>query len=182
MSFFSSLDTAFLHSLFASRAMPTTVFFIGVTELGSVITIGGLTACVALVLALRRHFAELVGLLFCMGSSIILVTALKYLVHRPRPDILFQAYHGETGYSFPSAHATLAFAFYGFLIFMFYQSEATVLRKRVMAVAGAIIILAIGLSRLYLGVHYLSDVIGGYLLGAACLWLAAWTTRMLENR
>jgi undecaprenyl-diphosphatase len=92
--------------------------------------------------------------------------ALKDLVRRARPDGLIPAIR-ETGFSFPSGHATGSMAFYGFTAFILcrlYPRYA----KAVVTIA-AVIILTIGMSRLYLGVHFPSDVVGGYLVGG--LWL-----------
>ncbi len=98
-----------------------------------------------------------------------------------RPPESFFAYL-ETGYSFPSAHAAMSFACYGFIVYLVWRS-ATSQSFRTIAVLGlSVLIGAIGFSRLYLGVHYLSDVVGGYALGAACVWLAIWTTRILGRR
>jgi len=75
----------------------------------------------------------------------------------------------ETSYSFPSGHATIAVAFYGFLIYVVWRNTKSWTYKINLLFAGLVIIAAIGFSRLYLGVHFLSDVLSGYLLGL--LWL-----------
>jgi undecaprenyl-diphosphatase len=76
----------------------------------------------------------------------------------------------------------MSLAFYGFLAFIAWRSDIRAV-WRVAAIASAcLFILLIGFLRLYLGVHYLSDVIAGYAFGAACLWLAIKMTTMLEWR
>lgn len=104
--------------------------------------------------------------LITISGSYLFYTISKIIIHRPRPDV---AYYLETGYSFPSGHATIAMAFYGFLVYVLFRQYKHWKIKANVLFAGLIIILGIGLSRIYLGVHYLSDVWGGYLLGA--LWL-----------
>ncbi len=99
-------------------------------------------------------------------GSYLFYTVSKIIIHRPRPDI---AYYIENGFSFPSGHATMAVAFYGFLAYVLLREQKHWKRKTNILFWGLIFILGIGLSRLYLGVHYLSDVWGGYLLGS--LWL-----------
>jgi len=90
----------------------------------------------------------------------------KIVFHRPRPE--FPVYV-ETSFSFPSGHATIAIALYGFLAYILIQ-EVHSWKKKVNIFFGAILLaILIGLSRLYLGVHYVSDILGGYLLGF--LWL-----------
>ncbi len=99
-------------------------------------------------------------------GSYLFYTLSKIIIHRPRPDI---AYYVENGFSFPSGHATMAVAFYGFLTYILFRQHKHWKIKANILFVNLVIILGVGLSRLYLGVHYLSDVWGGYLLGA--LWL-----------
>jgi undecaprenyl-diphosphatase len=87
---------------------------------------------------------------------------LKIIIARPRP---LDALVSESDFSFPSGHATIVVAFYGFLVFVLMRQAKFVAQKNVFLSLGIIIILLVGLSRLYLGVHYLSDVIAGYLVG-----------------
>lgn len=92
---------------------------------------------------------------------------IKILLHRARPNGGLEA---ENTFSFPSGHALIAVAFYGFLIYFSWRVSQSRAQKYFFLVAGLILILLIGLSRLYLGVHYFSDVLGGYILGT--IWLA----------
>ncbi len=87
---------------------------------------------------------------------------LKMITARPRP---LDALMPESDFSFPSGHATIAVAFYGFLVFVAMRYPKQFVWKNTFFSLGVIIILLIGLSRLYLGVHYLSDVVAGYLVG-----------------
>ena len=181
LSFLSSLDTSILQSLYNMRDPNVVLAFIGVSELGSAVTVVGLAVAIALSLGLRRKFALAQGIMLAVATSGIATFVVKNLVARARPPASFWAY-AETGYSFPSAHAAISLALYGFLIYVIVRSDLSVMRKRVKIAVLCLLIAAIGFSRLYLGVHYLSDVLGGYLLGAACLWLAVWTTRTLGRR
>jgi membrane-associated phospholipid phosphatase len=90
--------------------------------------------------------------------------ACKTLYHRPRPNYWF-GYH-EPSYSYPSGHATLVIAFYGFWTAVAWASDLPVAVKRWVRLAFAALAIAIGWARLALGAHYVTDVIGGYLLGA----------------
>lgn len=92
----------------------------------------------------------------------------KIIFHRPRPEI---ALYVENTFSFPSLHATLSIAFFGFVIYVLLRHIRKQKYKLITSFAGVTLILFIGLSRLYLGVHFLSDVLGGYLLGL--FWLVA---------
>lgn len=94
---------------------------------------------------------------------------LKLLIKRPRPVgiSLIEA----SGYSFPSGHSASSFAFYGFLMYLIYNNCKNKKLKIVSMMFLGILIFLIGLSRIYLGVHYASDVLGGYSLAALYLIL-----------
>ncbi len=180
-SYIFSLDMYVLQTLYALREPGWVLAAIWISELGEWYMICGLAVALALWLALRRKFAIAQGLLLAAATSGILTFLLKGFVARPRPPQYYWAYT-ETWYSFPSAHATMAFAFYGFLAYLAWRSKAKRTWRIAAVVIAVILVLAIGFARLYLGVHYLSDVIGGYVLASACLWLAIKLTRMLESR
>jgi undecaprenyl-diphosphatase len=98
------------------------------------------------------------------------VTALiiKYIVDRSRPGSGIALYHEKLS-SFPSAHAALACAFFGFLIYCLWRFDISVRLKIVLSSIFSLMIILVSFSRLYLGVHYLSDVLAGFLTGL--LWL-----------
>jgi membrane-associated phospholipid phosphatase len=102
------------------------------------------------------------------GSS-LLNAAVKAAVHRLRPVLTDPVAH-ETGLSFPSGHAQAAIVGYAVLLLVFLPILQGPWRATAVTMAG-IMVLAIGFSRVALGVHYVSDVVGGFLLGAA--WVAA---------
>lgn len=111
-------------------------------------------------------FAAITG----AGSS-LLNTAVKLLVHRPRP-MVDQPLVNEAGASFPSGHAQAAVTGYGVLLLVFLSVLRGLWRRA--AIAGALVmVIGIGFSRVALAAHFVSDVIAGFVLGAA--WLAAMT-------
>ena len=94
-----------------------------------------------------------------MALSTILNTIIKKLVRRPRPtNILVR----EKSFSFPSGHTMASVSFYGYIIYLLYKSNYKI--KKVLIPILIILILLIGFSRIYLGAHYLSDVITAYLI------------------
>jgi undecaprenyl-diphosphatase len=107
-------------------------------------------------------------LFLSVAGADILVLTLKYGFHRPRPVAFFGA--EPTSYSFPSGHSLASFCFYMVLAgLLSSRVRSSGLRVGVW-IAAIVLVAAIGLSRIYLGVHYPSDVIGGYL--AAALWVS----------
>ena len=132
-----------------------------------------LIAGVGLWLARRRIDAAL--LIAAIAAGFAARTLLKALVGRPRPseDLVEIIRHGD-GSSFPSGHALHYTVFLGFLLLVF-SSALPDRRGRLAArLALAALLAVVGLSRIYLGAHWLSDVIGGYAFGGAVLAGAAW--------
>ena len=99
--------------------------------------------------------------------STILNFGIKNIVRRTRPEG-FRIIE-ESGYSFPSGHSMVSMAFYGLLIYLIYKKVDNKYLKNCLIILLSIIILLIGLSRIYLGVHYTSDVLAGFLLGISYL-------------
>ena len=105
--------------------------------------------------------------------NLVLITiinqALKNILQRPRPTE-FRIIE-ETGYSFPSGHSMVSMAFYGYLIYLVYKYVKNKYIKWSIIVLLSILICTIGISRIYLGVHYTSDVLGGFLVSISYLIL-----------
>jgi undecaprenyl-diphosphatase len=106
-------------------------------------------------------------LMVSTAGSVVLTTVLKSVFERARPELVDSGYQASF-YSFPSGHATVAVGFYGMLTLVLAYRLRGIARWAV-AVSGILVVLLIGFSRLYLGVHYPTDVLAGYL--AALLWL-----------
>lgn len=92
---------------------------------------------------------------------------LKYIIRRPRPNVLRLV--EESGYSFPSGHSMVSMAFYGIIIYLVYKNVNNKFLKWLLITLLSLLILFIGFSRIYVGVHYFTDVVGGFLLGLAYL-------------
>lgn len=141
------------------------------TPIFKIITWFGSATCLIL-LALILFFTiknKKVGLL--ISTNLIIITilnqALKIIVQRPRPT----EYRiiNETGYSFPSGHSMVSMAFYGFLIYLIYKNIKNKYLKISLIVILSLLIVMIGISRIYLGVHYTSDVCAGFLVSLSYL-------------
>lgn len=100
-------------------------------------------------------------------NDVILNNLLKIIFKRERPiDIMLVE---ETGYSFPSGHTMIAIIFYGFIIYLINKSSYKKKTKIILNTLLTILILLIGISRIYLGVHFATDVIASYLIGISYL-------------
>lgn len=112
------------------------------------------------------------GLLSLINLIVIILTnqLLKFTFTRPRPFewMLIE----EIGYSFPSGHAMVSMGFYGMLIYLIWQTKISKTNKKIWATILSILIILIGISRIYLGVHYASDIIGGFALSLCYLIIA----------
>lgn len=115
----------------------------------------------------KKNRSEIKPFCFLLLISTLLMILLKLLFARNRPDILRLI--PITGYSFPSGHSIFSVAFYGYL-FTYYLEQHS--RKTVFLFLTLTIILGIGFSRIYLGVHYFSDVLAGYSLGFLSLGIS----------
>ena len=112
---------------------------------------------------------------FCYISNLIVVGGMnwiiKHIIQRPRPDIDLRLIE-ENGFSFPSGHAMVTTAFYGMIIFYVWNNVKNRLLRNIICILLAVLIVLIAFSRVYLGVHYLSDVIAGSLIAIAYLIIA----------
>lgn len=102
-----------------------------------------------------------------LASVTILNQLLKRILQRPRPTE-FRIVE-ESGYSFPSGHSMVSMAFYGYLIYLIYKYVENKYIKWISIIMLSILICSIGVSRIYLGVHYTSDVLGGFLISISYL-------------
>lgn len=167
------LDTAAARSLhhLVSGHGPLIAFLKGLTFVGTPLWFF-IIVTIAAAFLLRRGRQRLAA--YIVVSSLVggmIDSVVKILVNRPRPVLENPILHAH-GKSFPSGHAMSSTIVYGALLLAF--MPAIPRKRRAMAAAGVLLLLAgIGFSRLALGVHYLTDVVGGYVLGAA--WLAAST-------
>lgn len=143
---------------------PVTAIFKVITNLGGVIGIVTVTLGILMFLKsnIQKYYVVLNLLIITMSNQI-----LKFIVQRPRP--IEHRIIDEAGYSFPSGHSMVSMAFYGFLIYLIYKTAENKYIKWGLCTLLSLLILFIGISRIYLGVHYASDVIGGFCLSISYL-------------
>jgi len=161
-----SADIRVANLLAIFRSAELTTVFSWITLLGKWQTILIFTMATILILWLWKKRSYIIPLLLSIAGSEVFTFIGKVVFHRPRPNV---AMYAEHSFSFPSGHATIAIAFYGFLAYCLIRNSKQWKYKINIFFISSITILLIGFSRLYLGVHYVSDVWGGYLAGA--IWL-----------
>ncbi|HEX6526315.1 MAG TPA: phosphatase PAP2 family protein [Streptosporangiaceae bacterium] len=159
-----------LNSLVAGDSVAVSIVK-AVTWLGSGGVLWTLIGAAAVVLALRRRWRLAVYLLATGAGALVLDPVLKALVGRLRPVVAHPIAHGN-GNSFPSGHALGSIVCYGALFLVFLPAMRGTWRRVLTAVI-VTLIAAIGISRLLLGVHYISDVLGGWALGITWLGITA---------
>jgi membrane-associated phospholipid phosphatase len=153
------------------RSGPLTSLAVAVTHAGSTAVMGVLAALVVLwLLRARRPWDAVFVAVTGLGAS-LLFTALKRLLDRARPP-LDERLVGVSNESLPSGHATMAVAVIGSLVVLAWAGRSAAARVAMLA-AAALWIGAVGLTRIYLGVHWFSDVLAGWLVGGAWLALCA---------
>ena len=160
-----SFDTAVYKFVIGFRSDSLTKVLLFITKFASVKEIVFLCA-VSLIGLFWKYYKSLFLVLNVIASTIFNVV-LKNIMMVPRPNILRLA--EETGYSFPSGHSMASVAFYGFIIYLILSSNMNKYLKVVISSFIVILIIVIGFSRVYLGVHNASDVIAGYAISTGLL-------------
>jgi membrane-associated phospholipid phosphatase len=160
------------------RTAPLTWVAVVVTQAGSTVAMGALAALLALWLLRTRRTREAVYVVAVAAGSALLFNGLKGLLGRPRPPVVDQLV-GAGNASLPSGHATMSAAVIGSVVVLAWPGLRAGARAAVLAVA-VVWVVSVGLTRIYLGVHWFSDVIAGWLVGGA--WLAVCTVALAAAR
>ena len=151
----------YIINLFKYKNDLLTNFMKVITVFGSAYLI--VPCCIVLLFILKNKKNKIL-----MASNLVIITLLnqilKHTFKRLRP---INSIISESGYSFPSGHSMVSMAFYGFLIYLLCKSNFKY--KKIFIGLLIILILLIGISRIYLGVHYPTDVFGGFLLSISYL-------------
>jgi membrane-associated phospholipid phosphatase len=168
------IDQIVLNFFAVNRVEWLSFVMLVITYCGSYIVVSGVTFLSAISFFIHKHYVRILPLIISVCGSALTVFILKNIFDRARPT---GAFYLESSFSFPSGHTTTAIALYGFILYVIWKHEKHRLKNPFIIFLSAIIIL-IGISRLYLGVHYLSDVLAGYTVGL--IWLAI--SAKMENK
>ena len=172
----SNFDNFIYNSLDKIMCVPLTNFFKVVTNFANYIVI--IILCVVSFIISKNKWYGVFVSVDAINSTII-NKILKSIFVRPRPEILRLV--NESGYSFPSGHAMASFSFYGFIIYLIYRSNIQNKYKKILYIFLSLIILLIGISRIYLGVHYASDVLAGYIMAGIHLIIYTYLIEKLQK-
>lgn len=156
------MDQFFIDQIVLNGRTDTlTVTFKFITFFSSV---AGIILLTALAMMLINRNREKISFLLNLGGVIGISQILKFLFQRNRPLVIYRLVE-ESGFSFPSGHSMVGAAFYGYIIYLISKSNWSKNKKSLSILGLSILVLGIGFSRIYLGVHYASDVLAGFSLG-----------------
>ncbi|HEX6938592.1 MAG TPA: phosphatase PAP2 family protein [Longimicrobiales bacterium] len=176
----TSLDHRVLLWIDAHATPALDVVALEITALGSPVVVATLVLVSSAFLWFthRRVCAFLIWV--ATAGGLVLNVALKLAFERPRPRVFEWRAHYATAYSFPSGHAMASMIIYVTLAYVIAELDPPAPMKRMAVVLAAAIIALVGLSRLYLGVHYPTDILAGYAIGFAWATLCAFNLRVAE--
>lgn len=156
----NAIDETIYNLIFKLFSTPTTFIMTFISHLGSATIL--ILLCIIFYILLKDKKLALI-IMLNLAIVYLLNVIIKMIIARPRPDILRLVY--ETGYSFPSGHAMVATGFYGFLIYIANKKIKNKALRRCITILLTLLIFLIGISRIYLGVHYATDIIGAFIIG-----------------
>jgi membrane-associated phospholipid phosphatase len=163
-----------LHGTEPGEAILSAVTSLGAPLLYAVVIIA------VLWFAWRREWRSAIALALTTGGGVALSNLLKVIFHRGRPATVVE-FIPHPSWSFPSGHALNSVVSYGFLAVLLLDRITGRRKRMAVVIAATIMVLVIGFSRLYLGVHYLSDVTGGWIAGAAWLLVCVSAYRLAPS-
>lgn len=169
----TQLDLTLGEGLLHLVSEPVSRFFYGITLIAHpwVLLVGGTLA--GLWLVRKRNNLDAILLVVAVGGGALINLLLKLLFGRPRPSFIDMFYE-EIGFSFPSGHAMLSVLFFGVLAYLVWRHSQRGGWRLIVVFTAAVLSLLVGVSRLVLGVHFLSDVLAGWTAGI--VWLSACIT------
>ncbi len=168
-------DVALLAKIATLHSESATLFFLALTYLGEWYVVALLIVVCTVVFVLYRQWFLILPFWFATLGSAAATMLLKHLIDRARP---IGALIAETGGSMPSGHATIAVALYGFVAWYLWRSERKYGTKADVPLL-IVLIFLIAFSRLYLGVHYPTDVLAGMFVGGVFLFLSVSIVKIL---
>lgn len=174
------VDAAFATELHREATPFNTSVYILISSLGAQ-GIVAVAVVVGLYYALRRQWLNLIFWIIALGGGILLNILIKTVIARPRPYFV-DPLALERSYSFPSAHSMTSLITYGMLAYFLVVSVRNRYVRIVIVFVAALFIILIGISRMALGVHYFSDVLGGFAAGGMWLGICIVAANIMKPR
>ena len=177
--YLDGFDDAVRYRVYSMRSDKLTVFWRLITHSGDryvVIILG-------IILLLIKSLREKYGVKFAIAalSSTALYQIMKYIFQRPRPDLALRLIE-QGGYSFPSGHSMNCLVSYGILIYLLLRYCENRRLAKLLSFGLGLLTILIGFSRVYVGVHYPTDIIGGWSLGIAVLVAMIYAFEKFDSR
>ena len=177
--YLDGFDNAVRYRVYSMRSDKLTVFWRLITHSGDryvVIIIG-------IILLLKKSLREKYGVKFAIAalSSTALYQIMKYIFQRPRPDLALRLIE-QGGYSFPSGHSMNCLVSYGIWIYLLLRYCENRRLAKLLSFGLGLLTILIGFSRVYVGVHYPTDIIGGWSLGIAVLVAMIYAFEKFDSR
>lgn len=177
--YLDAFDDAVRYRVYSMRSDKLTAFWKFITHSGDryvVILLG-------VILLLMKSLREKYGVKFAIAalSSTALYQIMKYIFQRPRPDLALRLIE-QGGYSFPSGHSMNCLVSYGILIYLLLKYCENRRLAKILSVGLGLLTILIGFSRVYVGVHYPTDIIGGWSLGIAVLVAMIYVFEKFDSR
>jgi undecaprenyl-diphosphatase len=166
-------------SLHRTAVLNQIMLFITYSGSGMNVALGVLFTCIILFLLKRFYYLLTLLVSVIFGEGIVFL--IKNLVERPRPPIA-KSLVTESSFSFPSGHSFIAISFYGLLLYFIFRSVNKKYQKTLTFLAAVLVMLLIGISRIYLGVHWTSDVLASYAVGLAWLSMLITATKIKDPK
>lgn len=157
----------------------------GLNDVISIFTLAGnwqAIVAVCIIFLVIPYTRKSIGLPLSIGNTFVALTnnAIKHIIQRVRPDIaLFLI--SEDGFSFPSGHSISSMYTYGLLLYFVLTKVKNTAWKIVLTIVLTVLTFGIGLSRIFVGVHYPTDVLAGWSLGALAVMVTVWILQKLES-
>jgi undecaprenyl-diphosphatase len=160
-----SFDSAIIHFIYLFRGPAATTIMTNISLFGGQLFLS-VAIIITILLLIRKYKKDALIFSFILFFGIVLNLLLKDMFQRPRPNFLPLVH--ETSYSFPSGHAMNSFVFYMSLSYFIFRNTRNKKLGIILTLLSGFLVLSIGISRIYLGVHYPSDVLAGF--AAGLLW------------
>ena len=168
-----------INAYMVKAATPGLTAFLGaITDFGNIFMVIAVSVLVAAILFIRKNWWRLLALFLAVGIGQAVLNILKVIFQKPRPETELFVF----SYSFPSGHVFSATVIYGFCIYLIFLFINNAAARWIVSSLLALLILLIGFSRIYLGVHWLSDTLAGHATGLAWLLFCIFIAKTVGDR